>query len=168
VPLSDKRLVEVAPLALEPNGGRREPFLTQGIDSDHVIAPRRFAHRDIFVPRILQRLLGQSRHRIFVVAAIHAIYAVAGDPLFGIGRPLELATRAVFPAEEVLRRGGDGEHGRRRAAFCAGSVHRTNAIRERAPAVPCRRFPTPATLLPAYSPSVFDDVRNALMQKNLR
>jgi hypothetical protein len=43
VPIFDERFVVVAPFALEPNGGRRTAFLSEGIDGDDVVTARRFA-----------------------------------------------------------------------------------------------------------------------------
>ena len=99
MPLADKWGVEDTPLALKPHGRRRETFLAQGIHRHDVVSARAFAGRRVGVTRSRYGIGRQTRNRIAVPPAVHAIHAIAGDALFWIRCPLEATRRALLAAE---------------------------------------------------------------------
>src|SRR5262245_55583480 len=114
VPFVDKRFVELFPFTLEPDRRRRKPFLPEGVDCHHVVAARRFAGGRVRVGGGKERVLSQSRNKIFVVTAIHAVDTITLEGFFRIRPPLEMASCADFFAEQPLRRGWKRKEGRGR------------------------------------------------------
>jgi len=85
MPLLREGLIEGTPFALEPDGRGGKAFLAEGVDGDEVVATSLRAGGGI-----VERECGDRRGRetgdgVFVVAAVHAIDAIAGDAFLGIG-----------------------------------------------------------------------------------
>src|SRR5690606_17893931 len=99
MPLSGERLVKGLPLALKPDRAAGKAFLPQRIDGDNVVAARCLARLRVGKGSGIDRLRRQPRDRVLVVAAIHAIDAIAANAGLGIGIPAQVTLLPFFPGK---------------------------------------------------------------------
>src|SRR5262249_36972877 len=138
VPGADKRLIVFPVLAVMPDRRGWIPFLAKGIDRDDPEPPRGLAPRGRGALRGRDRLRGPGRGllaRPVDPRAFHAVDTVALQARLDVRRPLQLAHFPVLVGKRPLRRGGNGEEIRRRAARLAVRVDGLNAVGQNGEAV---------------------------------